>query len=80
MGSIAEAAAFRLSGLYQRMRGRRLADLALDPVCHMLVDPATAAATREHEGEEVFFCSARCARRFDRDPARYPARRARVAQ
>lgn len=75
MASVGEGAAFYLSGLYQRMRGRRLADLALDPVCHMLVDPATAAAHRHHENEELFFCSSRCARRFDQEPARYPARR-----
>jgi YHS domain-containing protein len=80
VGSVAEAAAFHLSGLYQRMRGRRPSDLALDPVCHMLVDPATAAATRRYEAEELCFCSSRCARRFDDDPAAYPARRARVAQ
>ncbi|HEU5215055.1 MAG TPA: hypothetical protein VFU30_05905 [Gaiellaceae bacterium] len=80
MGSAAETAAFYLSGLYQRMRGRRLAELALDPVCHMLVDPSTAAASRRDANDDLFFCSPRCARRFDEDPARYPARRARVAQ
>jgi YHS domain-containing protein len=77
MAAAAEATAFYLSGLYQRLRGRRFADLALDPVCHMLVDPP-AAASRRHAGEEFFFCSARCARRFDENPARYPARRAQV--
>lgn len=80
MGAVTESAVFYLSGLYQRARGRRLADLALDPVCHMLVDPPTAAASRQHQGEELFFCSARCARRFDQDPARYPARYAPAAQ
>lgn len=75
MGSRGEKAVFYLSGLYQRMRGRRLADLALDPVCHMLVDPPTAAARVQYEGEELFFCSSKCARRFEQEPARYPARR-----
>lgn len=71
MASAAEAAAYYLSGLYQRLRGKRLADLVTDPVCHMRVDPANAAATRHHNGTETFFCSSRCARRFDSDPGRY---------
>lgn len=73
MGSVAEAAAFHLSGWYLRLRGKRLEDLATDPVCHMRVDPANAAATRRHNNAEIFFCSARCARRFESDPGRYLA-------
>jgi Cu+-exporting ATPase len=73
MGSAAESAAYHLSGLYLRLRGKRLEDLAVDPVCNMRVDPANAAATRHHNDTEIFFCSSRCARRFDSEPGRYQA-------
>ena len=44
---------------------------AVDPVCGMTVDPATAASTREHDGVSFFFCSPGCAKAFDADPHRY---------
>lgn len=44
---------------------------AIDPVCGMKVDPATAAATREHDGTTFYFCSPQCAQTFDSDPHRY---------
>ena len=44
---------------------------ATDPVCGMAVDPATAAATSEHDDQTVYFCSAGCKDRFDREPERY---------
>ena len=45
----------------------------LDPVCGMEVDPATAAADREHEGRRYYFCSAGCAEKFQADPSEYLA-------
>jgi YHS domain-containing protein len=47
---------------------------ALCPVCH--VDEGTTAAepvraSRTHEGREFHFCSERCAKEFERNPARY---------
>src|SRR5260221_9169997 len=47
--------------------------LAKDPVCGMSVEPAKAAATREYLGEKYFFCSTRCAERYEKDPQRYLA-------
>ncbi|HZQ27804.1 MAG TPA: permease [Acidimicrobiales bacterium] len=44
---------------------------AIDPVCGMTVDPATAPAHRTHEGVEYHFCNPGCATGFDADPARY---------
>ena len=46
---------------------------ALDPVCGMTVDIATARHTSEHEGETVYFCAAGCRQRFEQEPARYLA-------
>jgi Cu+-exporting ATPase len=42
-----------------------------DPVCGMGVDPATAAASVEHDGTEYYFCSTACAATFTADPHKY---------
>jgi class 3 adenylate cyclase len=47
------------------------AELPIDPVCRMTIDPARAAARRVREGVEYLFCSDHCARAFDDDPAGY---------
>ena len=44
-----------------------------DPVCGMMVDPATAKHRAEHAGHDYFFCSAGCRDRFIAEPARYLA-------
>jgi Cu+-exporting ATPase len=41
---------------------------AIDPVCGMEVDPATAAGSSEYEGTTYYFCSVGCKRQFDKDP------------
>jgi P-type Cu+ transporter len=43
----------------------------MDPICGMKIDPATAAATREHNGTTFYFCAKGCAKEFDSDPDRY---------
>jgi len=42
-----------------------------DPVCGMMVDPQKAAGKVEHAGKTYFFCSPRCAERFEKDPEKY---------
>lgn len=42
-----------------------------DPVCGMTVNPATAAATVEHEGRTYYFCGKGCAKSFSADPSKY---------
>lgn len=37
-----------------------------DPVCGMMVDPATAAASGTYGGQKVYFCSVACKATFDR--------------
>ena len=39
--------------------------VATDPVCGMAVDTSAPAATRERDGVVHYFCSLRCAERFD---------------
>lgn len=47
------------------------ATTAIDPVCGMTVDPATARRTSEHQGTTFYFCSPGCKKAFDADPASY---------
>jgi len=44
---------------------------AVDPVCGMPVDPATAAASYDHEGTTYYFCAAECQDAFAADPEHY---------
>ena len=53
---------------------------AVDPVCGMTVDPATAVVARRSDGPTVFFCSDRCAASFTADPNRYPTAAAPAAR
>jgi Cu+-exporting ATPase len=49
--------------------------MAIDPVCGMKVNPATAKNRLSHEGHEYLFCGARCRERFAADPVKYLSRR-----
>jgi len=44
---------------------------AIDPVCGMEVDPATAVHKANHAGKDYVFCSASCRQKFEAEPARY---------
>jgi xanthine dehydrogenase accessory factor len=44
---------------------------AIDPVCGMTVDIATAHFHSEHGGENYYFCAAGCQSTFEADPAQY---------
>ena len=48
---------------------------ALDPVCGMTVQRATARHVAEHDGEIYLFCSVGCRNRFVREPDAYLAAR-----
>ena len=48
-------------------------EAAIDPVCGMTVDRAHAAAVREHDGKQYFFCCNHCARKFESNPEQYLA-------
>ena len=49
------------------------AGYALDPVCGMQVETASAPARLGQGGATVYFCSDRCRGRFEADPARFAA-------
>lgn len=44
---------------------------AIDPVCHMEVDEATAKWTSEYKGQTYYFCAPGCKASFDKDPEKY---------
>jgi xanthine dehydrogenase accessory factor len=46
---------------------------AIDPICHMKVDPRTAKHVSNFGGQSYYFCCAGCKQRFDKDPAQYAA-------
>jgi len=46
--------------------------LAKDPVCGMMIDPATAkGGSFEHQGETFYFCNPKCKDKFQTDPEKY---------
>ena len=42
-----------------------------DPVCGMMVDPQKAAGKVQHGGKTYYFCSLRCAERFQNEPEKF---------
>ncbi|HEV8328206.1 MAG TPA: YHS domain-containing protein, partial [Nitrospiraceae bacterium] len=42
--------------------------MAIDPICGMTVDPATAAGSHDHRGQRYYFCGLSCLERFKADP------------
>ena len=47
------------------------AGVAIDPVCHMEVDIATAKYTHDYEGKTYYFCAPGCKVAFRKDPLKY---------
>jgi len=45
--------------------------MAIDPVCKMEVDPRTAAARAEYQGQTYYFCAPGCKVAFEKDPEKY---------
>src|SRR4029450_3942534 len=51
--------------------------LAEDPVCHMKVDPQTAAGSFLFAGITYYFCNVHCKNSFEKDPRKYLSAEAR---
>jgi len=49
------------------------AEVFIDPVCGMKVEPESAAASAEFDGKTYYFCNPRCKERFLADPGKYLA-------
>ena len=46
---------------------------AIDPVCGMEVDPATAEWKTDYKGQTYYFCAPGCQRSFEKEPEKYLA-------
>ena len=42
-----------------------------DPVCHMTIDPQSAAGSFEYEGQTYYFCHQHCLHKFSQNPQQY---------
>jgi len=47
------------------------ASMAMDPVCGMEVDPATASQKTEYRGQTYYFCAPGCRKAFESEPDKY---------
>ncbi|MDD1655219.1 MAG: YHS domain-containing protein [Methanomicrobiales archaeon] len=45
--------------------------MAMDPVCYAEVDEETAKHTATHGGQEFYFCTASCKKKFQENPGKY---------
>ena len=45
--------------------------MAIDPVCQMEVDEATARFQTEYDGKTYYFCAPGCKRAFEKDPEKF---------
>jgi YHS domain-containing protein len=45
--------------------------MAIDPVCGMEVDEATAQWKADYNGQTYYFCSPGCRRSFEKEPEKY---------
>ncbi len=45
--------------------------MAIDPVCKMEVDEATAQWTSEYKGQTYYFCAPGCKASFDKEPEKF---------
>lgn len=45
--------------------------MAIDPVCGMQVDEATATITSSYKGQTYYFCSPTCRTSFNGNPEQY---------
>ncbi len=45
--------------------------MAIDPVCKMEVDEATAKYTSEYQGKKYYFCAPGCRILFEKNPEQY---------
>ena len=68
---MAELVAFKAAGAGAQGVWVVIPAQAVDPVCGMLVDVATAGFVSRHGGEEVYFCAAGCRRAYEADPSAY---------
>ena len=50
---------------------KQLGAAVKDPVCGMMVNPATAKNKLQHAGKDYYFCCRYCVEKFQADPDKY---------
>jgi xanthine dehydrogenase accessory factor len=68
---LAEMVATRAGGAMPAGVAVAAPETAIDPVCQMTVEVATAHYVTEHDGTPYYFCAAGCQRAFENDPAAF---------
>lgn len=68
---LAELVALRATGGFKEVVEVSQPETAIDPVCEMTVDIATAKFVTEHEGTTYYFCAAGCQRAFEANPENF---------
>ncbi len=68
---LAELVAWRAGGGARPTITVHAPDVAIDPVCEMEVEIATARWISEHQGQKYYFCAPGCQKTFEADPARF---------
>ncbi|MFP3914988.1 MAG: XdhC family protein [Actinomycetota bacterium] len=68
---LAELVALKASGGFTRSVPLERPETALDPVCGMTVEVATARFHTHHNGTAYYFCAAGCQRAFESDPTSF---------
>lgn len=68
---LAELVALRATGGFKEVVEVSQPETAIDPVCEMTVDVATAKFVTEHEGTNYYFCAAGCQRAFEANPENF---------
>jgi xanthine dehydrogenase accessory factor len=68
---LAELVQLRAAGRLEPAPASEARHEAIDPVCGMTVDVATARYATVHDGRTYYFCSAGCLGRFTADPAAF---------
>jgi MerR family transcriptional regulator, copper efflux regulator len=59
------------TGPFTARRPVRSEDTAVDPVCRMELEKASATTTRSHDGTTYYFCNPGCAVAFEEQPGKY---------
>lgn len=68
---LAELVTLRATGGFKEVVEVSQPETAIDPVCEMTVDVATAKFVTEHEGTTYYFCAAGCQRAFEANPENF---------
>lgn len=68
---LAELVAWRAGGGARPVVSINPPEVAIDPVCEMEVEIASARWVSEHEGKKYYFCAPGCQKAFEAEPARF---------